>query len=120
MLVGKIFLLFALSGVGGQATPRVFQNTESAKIEFLLNEVEKLDRAKFWRNGSSHSAKDAADHLRMKWKKAGGAVKTAKDFIDKVGSASSLSGNAYLIQFANGTKTEARAFFYQRLALWKP
>jgi hypothetical protein len=119
-VICNLFLLFALSGVGGHATASVFQNTESTKIEFLLKEVEKLQGAKFWRNGSSHSAKDAADHLRMKWKKAGGAVKTAKDFIEKIGSKSSVSGNAYLIELADGTKIESRAFFYQKLALWKP
>jgi len=120
MLIYNLFFLIALSGTGGQATSLVFQNAEAAKIEFLLKEVERLQDAKFWRNGSSHAAKDAADHLRMKWKKAGGAVKTAKDFIDKIGSTSSVSGSPYYIEFANGTKTETRAFFYQRLALWKP
>jgi hypothetical protein len=119
-VICNLFLLFVLSGAGGHETAVVFQNTESAKIEFLLREVEKLQGAKFWRNGLSHSAKDAADHLRMKWKKAGGAVKTAKDFIDKIGSKSSVSGNAYLIEFVNGAKIESRAFFYQKLALWKP
>src|SRR5258708_8884987 len=43
---------------------------ESKKIEFLLHEVEQLKGAKFWRNGTSYSPKQAADHLRMKWQKA--------------------------------------------------
>ena len=120
MLICNLFFLITLSGTSGQATSLVFQNTEAAKIEFLLKEVERLQGAKFWRNGSSHSAKDAADHLRMKWKKTGSAVKTAKDFIDKIGSKSSVSGSPYYIEFANGAKTETRTFFYQRLALWKP
>src|SRR5260221_14095790 len=123
MILCNFFLLVALSGNSWLSPVLFFQNNESnekAKIEFLLKEVEKLQGAKFWRNGSAHSAQDAADHLRMKWKKAGSTVKTANDFIDKIGSQSSISGNAYEIEFSDGTKMETRAFFYEQLAEWKP
>jgi hypothetical protein len=118
MFIVSLFFLITLSGNGGVTT--IFQNAESAKIEFLLKEVEKLQGAKFWRNGSSYSAQAAADHLRMKWTKAGSAVKTVKDFIDKIGSQSSVSGRAYQIEFADGKKVNTSAFFYQKLAGWKP
>ncbi len=123
MMLYNLFLLVTLSGNSWLSPVLFFQNNESiekAKIEFLLKEVEKLQGAKFWRNGSAHSAQDAADHLRMKWKKAGSTVKTANDFIDKIGSQSSISGNAYEIEFSDGTKMETRAFFYEQLAEWKP
>jgi hypothetical protein len=56
----------------------------------------------------------------MKWTKAGGAIKTAKDFIDKIASQSSVSGRAYQIEFADGKKVNSSVFFYQKLASWKP
>src|SRR5260370_19896022 len=93
---------------------------ESKKIEFLLHEVEQLKGAKFWRNGTSYSPKQAADHLRMKWQKAGKAIKTAKDFIEKVASKSSMSGKPYEIEFENETKVETRSFLFKKLGEWKP
>src|SRR6266852_4040531 len=92
---------------------------ESKKIEFLLHEVEQLKGAKFWRNGSSYAPKQAAEHLRMKWQKAGSAIKTAKDFIEKIASKSSMSGKAYEIEFEDGKKIETKAFFYKKLGEWK-
>jgi len=92
---------------------------EKKKIEFLLNEIEHLKGAKFWRNGSSYPPKEAADHLRMKWGKAGGAVKTVKDFIEKIASKSSMSGKAYEIEFDNGTKVKTIDFLNKKLKEWK-
>ncbi len=94
-------------------------NIESKKIEFLLHEVENLKGAKVWRNGTVYSPKQAADHLRMKWGKAGSAIKTAKDFIEKIASRSSMSGKAYEIEFDNGTRVETRVFFFKKLGEWK-
>lgn len=96
------------------------QTQEQKKIEYLLHEVENLQGARFWRNGSSYSAKAAAEHLRMKYRKAGSAVKSAKDFIDKIASKSSTSGKAYQIELASGKKIDTSVFFYQKLAEWKP
>lgn len=118
-----LLLLFALTGLNSAEAIGFSSRqstSEKAKIEFLLKEVEKLEGAKFWRNGSSYEAKAAADHLRMKWQKAGSAIKTAKDFIDKIGSESSVSGKAYQIEFKDGRKVNTSVFFYQKLAAWKP
>ncbi|MBS1505653.1 MAG: DUF5329 family protein [Bacteroidetes bacterium] len=117
-----LLLFFSLSGMTDLAVGFSSQQTatEKSKIEFLLKEVEKLDGAKFWRNGSSYSAKAAADHLRMKWEKAGRAIKTAKDFIEKIGSESSVSGKPYQIEFKDGKKINTSVFFHQKLAAWKP
>lgn len=93
---------------------------EKRKIEFLLNQIENQKGATFWRNGSSYSPKQAADHLRMKWEKAGKSIRAAKDFIEKIASRSSMSGKAYEIEFADGTKTETKAFLSKKLAEWKP
>ena len=111
-----LFLVVALSELTIGAPQ---SDVEKKKIEFLLNQIANLKGAKFWRNGSSHSPKEAVDHLRMKWTKAGGSVKTAQDFIQKIASKSSVSGKAYEIEFADGKKTELKDFLYQKLESFK-
>ena|SRR5579871_6774749 len=114
--------VFLLLWIGFFQSTFVFgqKDIEEKKIEFLLHEVETLKDAKFWRNGSSYSPKQAADHLRMKYGRVSNDVKTAKDFIDKVASKSSQSGRMYVIEFNDGKRITTSAFLYQRLAAWKP
>jgi hypothetical protein len=85
--------------------------TEEQKIEKLIQYIENSD-AIFIRNGEEFNAKDAAEHLRMKRKKAGKKVKTAKDFIDFVASKSYMSGEAYKMKFKNGSIINARDMLY--------
>jgi hypothetical protein len=93
---------------------------EEAKIQQLIAAVETLEGAQFLRNGSTHDAKEAADHLRLKLRTAGNRVKTADDFIRLCGSRSSLSGKPYQIRLADGTIIETEAFFRNRLKTVAP
>ena len=52
----------------------------------------------FIRNGSSHPAAEAEQHLRMKYGKAQRYISGATDFINRIASKSSWSGKAYMIQ----------------------
>lgn len=88
---------------------------EERRINHLLRAIEGLDGATFIRNGGEHSAKDAAKHLRMKLRKAGGRVKTAEDFIVGLASKSSWTGRPYRIRLANGTTTEVGDFLRSKL-----
>jgi len=86
----------------------ILQNiSEEQKIEKLIIYIEKSE-ALFIRNGSEYPAKEAADHLRMKRKKAGNKVKTARDFIDLIASKSYMSGEAYKMKFKNGATINTR------------
>lgn len=76
--------------------------TEAQKIDHLISFVRNLKGATFIRNGSEHTPAAAADHLQMKREKGGSRIKTAKDFIDKIATKSTVSGDLYLIRFANG------------------
>lgn len=76
--------------------------TESQKIDHLITFIRNLKGATFIRNGGEHTAPEAADHLQMKREKAGFRVKTAQEFIDKIATKSSMSGELYMIRFANG------------------
>ena len=89
--------------------------TEQARIEALIGAVGKLQGATFIRNGSEHTAAEAADHLRLKWKNAGSRVRTAEDFIRVCASESSMSGRKYRIRFADGREVDSADYFTAEL-----
>ena len=99
-LFGMLFAVLLLPNCTAQEQPL----GEDAKIEALIAAVEKLDSAKFDRNGSEYDAKTAARFLRGKWNSNKADIKTARDFIDKAGTSSSTSGKPYLIKFKDGDK----------------
>ena len=76
--------------------------TEQQKINHLIMYVRTLQDATFIRNSSEYKSGDAADHLKMKLNKAGDKIKTVDDFIDKIASVSSITGEPYKIKFNNG------------------
>jgi hypothetical protein len=63
---------------------------ERQKIEYLIRSVEELGDAKFIRNGRAYDANRAADHLRLKLRKAESRCNTAEEFIMLCGSRSSI------------------------------
>jgi hypothetical protein len=88
---------------------------EAQKIEALIQAVANLRGAVFLRNGTEHSPREAADHLRLKWRNAGTRVKTAPDFIRHCGSGSSMSGEAYRIRLQDGRTVLARDWLWAEL-----
>jgi cation diffusion facilitator CzcD-associated flavoprotein CzcO len=107
-----LFLGMALpTVVAGQTAPAA----ERQKIESLIKHVGELKDAKFIRNGSTHDVSTAVSFLRGKWEANDADVKTAKDFIDKVASASGTSGKPYLIRFKDGRETKSRDFLLAEL-----
>lgn len=89
--------------------------TEALKIEALIQAVAELPGAVFIRNGTEHLPREAADHLRLKWKNAGGRVKTAPDFIRLCASGSSMSGKPYQIRLQDGRTVAARDWLWTEL-----
>jgi len=88
---------------------------EKDKIEALIKVVSQLKTAKFVRNGWSYSADTAAYFLRKKWEANDSAIKTARDFIDKIGSISGTSGKPYLVRMKDGTEMNGREFLLGEL-----
>lgn len=76
--------------------------SESQKIEHLIASLRNMEGAVFIRNGSEHSAQEAAEHLKAKWEKHRSKIKTANDFIEHLATKSSMSGELYKIRFADG------------------
>jgi len=116
----KFWILFLWIGVSQSISVFAQTDIEKKKIEFLLHEIEQLNGAKFWRNGTAYTPKEATDYLRMKMKwNDKGPIRSANEFIEKVASKSTITGKPYFIQMPDGTKIEARPFWYQKLSEWK-
>ena len=94
-----------------QTTPQ----PEKAKIQALIDRVSELQDAKFIRNGSEYDVGVAVRFLRGKWRANDKQVKSARDFIDKVGTASGTSGKPYLIRFKDGREIPSREFLLTAL-----
>lgn len=112
----RLLLLLALVAPAAMARP----DDEQKKIDYLIASIESLDGATFIRNGSAYEAPRAADHMRTKLKYAGEKVQTAEQFIDELGTKSSMSGVKYLIKLKDGTVLESADYFHRQLAKYKP
>jgi len=110
-MIVAVLVLLTLSSVPASA----LSDRENRRIEYLIASVENLSGAKFVRNGSQYDGKEAAAHLRMKLKKAGGRVHSAEDFIDGCASKSYLSGTPYQIVFPDGRSVPSGTFFREKL-----
>jgi Family of unknown function (DUF5329) len=115
-IIATLSWLLFLAGVippfvRSQAVPPV----EKEKIESLIKHVAELKDAEFVRNGTAYNAVTAATFLRRKWESHQSDVKTARDFIDKVGSFSGTSGKPYLIRFKDGTEIQSQDFLLRKL-----
>ena len=93
---------------------------EREKIEWLIKQVGEIKEAKFIRNGSTYEVASAVRFLRGKWEANDSSVKTARDFIDKVASASGTSGKPYLIRFKDGREIKSREYLLAELQKLEP
>ena len=84
---------------------------EQARIDFLLSSVETAKGMTFIRNGSNYDGAAAAKHLRAKLNYGGERLKTAEDFIKYCATESSITHRKYQVRTADGTTTEAAAYF---------
>ena len=96
-------LLLALSCIG----PLSAGNGTDAEIDALIARVAQARQVVFIRNGSEHTAAEAAAHLRLKRRAAHAAFGSAEQFIDAVGTRSSLSGRAYRVRTADGREVDS-------------
>ena len=95
-----ILALFVSTSVFAQRTP-------AAEIDALIDRVAHAKGVIFIRNGSEYSAADAAAHLQRKRKAAGDRVKTPEQFIEVLGTRSSMSGKAYRVRLPDGREMDS-------------
>ena len=110
-LIGEDQAVFRISS-GRPAAPGL---AEHERIEGLIAAIEGLQGAVFVRNGREHTGREAAEHLRAKWRWARPQVRTAEDFIAVVANASSETGEPYRIRFADGTEMLSVEFLLRQL-----
>jgi len=86
-------------------------------VVHLLAFIEKSG-CSFYRNGSWSDAKAAEAHVRMKYDYLSdrNEINTARDFIEKAASASSLSGSPYQVKCPGGSPILSRAWLSEELA----
>ena len=91
-------------------------DSERALIEALIDWVGELRGAEFVRNGKPYAARDAARFLRKKWASREDEVRSADDFIDRVATRSSTSGQPYAIRHPDGREQPSAELLRARLA----
>lgn len=81
--------------------------TPAAEIDALIDRVAKAKGVIFIRNGTEHTAAQAAEHLQRKRKAAGKRIATPEQFIDKLGTRSSMTGKAYRVRLPDGKEIDS-------------
>ena len=89
-------------------------SADNPEVEYLLDYVANSG-CTFVRNGDAHDAADAAEHLRMKYQRAGRHAPTAETFIDRLASESSWTGKAYTVTCDGETRT-SNSWLHRALA----
>jgi len=90
--------------------------TESLQqsIDYLLNYVAKSD-ATFIRNGESHTAAEAAVHIKAKYQHFKNEIQTSEDFIRLCAAKSLLTEQPYLVRTADGKQMRLDAWLTEAL-----
>ena len=116
VLKGGLLLPVLLAALLVMATPALaLSDREEARVEAMLAALEQSKDVVFIRNGDEHTAAEAASHLRLKLSKTRNRLDSAEQFIDKVGSASSISGRPYLVREPGKGERTANAFLHELL-----
>ena len=105
LLIGAGAIWVAAATAGAAPPPH-----ELSRIERLIAFVESQKDMKFIRNGSEYDCNDAARFLRGKMEAMGAEVTTAREFIERIASKSSMSGRPYHVKFADGRMMTAADF----------
>jgi hypothetical protein len=100
-----------LSSLHAEALPVA----EKTKIEALIRSVASANDVQFVRNGRAYDSATAATFLRRKWQANASDVSSARDFVEKIASASGTSGKPYLIRRKDGSEINSKDFLLAEL-----
>ncbi len=94
--------------------------TAKVEIEHLLVFLERSG-CQFNRNGSWHSAEEAAAHIRKKYTYLAGKkmLTDTESFIKKAASESSISGKPYVVKCEGQSDINSALWFGQELAVYR-
>jgi hypothetical protein len=107
-------IALALGGTFAFAQTVPLDKDLNQAVGYLLDSVANSDST-FIRNGSSHTGKEAADHMRVKYDYYKTDIKTPEDFIRLAASKSVLSGQLYLVKTADGKQMTSAEWLGQVL-----
>jgi len=98
------------------ASGRVAQSTEPLEqtIHYLIDYVASSN-ATFIRNGSTHTASEAAQHIRLKYEHFKKEINSPEDFIRLSASKSLVSGKPYLVRLTDGKELRLDAWLTDAL-----
>jgi len=109
-----VALLAVLVVQGVSAATAAAPLSDAEKIQALIQTVEARTDLQFIRLDIAHSAREAANVLRIKLAFAGDRVKTVDDFIDHVATATQ-SGKPYYVRYPDGREVTSAEFLRQEL-----
>ena len=111
-LLARLVALGSMAGVQVLAAPAP---QEQVLIDKLIRHVEMQKGMVFMRNGSEYTCEQAAKFLRGKLESMGKEVSSARDFIERIATKSSMSGKPYQIRLADGTVVPAGHYLHEQL-----
>ncbi|TPG24350.1 DUF5329 family protein [Variovorax guangxiensis] len=88
---------------------------EHLRIQALIQRVEKSTSMSFLRNGTAHTAAEAAEHMQAKYAHFKNKIATAEDFVDLCASRSEMSGKPYMVKMGDAAPVEAGTFLKDEL-----
>jgi hypothetical protein len=103
-------LIGALLGGAAGAALAAPSSAEMARIERLLVMIATRRDMRLVRNGSEHDTDTAVSFLRGKLKHYGSDIKTAEEFIERLASRSSTTGQLYWVRLSDGRQIPAGDF----------
>ena len=115
-------ILFALLVFLGGFAPAHAAEPAATKTEIAhLFSVLETSNCQFNRNGSWYSAKEAAAHMRTKYKylQDRDLIPSAEKFIERAATESSFSGKAYQIKCADSLEQPSGSWFLAVLAKYR-
>lgn len=112
-----IVLVMLLDSVPGFAQPPASVQIE---VNFLLGFIEG-SRCEFYRNGTWHDSQEAQIHLRNKYNylEVRNLINTSEDFIDRVATASSLTGTPYEVRCNGAATVNCKQWLQDELARFR-
>jgi hypothetical protein len=110
----RLLFSLALSLLLAQPGLAADDATSTREINYLLEFVASSG-CTFIRNGDDHASPAAADHLRLKYNRGKRYVNSPEQFIDRLASESSWSGDPYTVN-CQGTTQASAQWLYRALA----
>jgi hypothetical protein len=98
------------------ATAAPLSPAARSEIDGLMSKLETSD-CEFNRNGTWHSGTEAKTHLlrKLKYLEDKGVVRSTEQFIEVAASASSMTGQPYLVQCGNSAPIRSGAWLSSQL-----